>query len=86
MYNAFMIKIARFCLNAPGSGMITSSTYQTSSDPEFNHQPPPWEEQKYLNRTLQKYKNKEHKILAVNHNTVATSIPARKLAQTAYNR
>jgi hypothetical protein len=64
--------------------MVTGPTYQTSPDPGYNHQPPPWDEQQYLDRTLQKYKNKEHKNLAVIPNTVAASIPARKLAQTAY--
>ena len=84
MHNAFTTKINRFCPTAPGSGLVTGPTYQTSPDPGYNHQPPNWHEQQYLDKTLKKYKNKEHKNLAVIPNSVANSIPARKLAQTAY--
>lgn len=84
MHNAFTTKVARFCPTAPGSGLVTGPTYQTSPDPGYNYQPPDWEKQQYLDKTLKKYKGKEHKNLAVIPNTVAASIPARKLAQTAY--
>jgi len=65
--------------------MVQGPSYFTSPDPGYNHKNPThWHEKNYLDKTLKKYKTKVHKNLAVIPNTVANSIPARKLAQTAY--
>jgi hypothetical protein len=47
-------------------------------------QAPKWNDLKYLDKTLLKYKNHEHKDLAVIPSAKAPSIPSKKLAQTAY--
>lgn len=85
MHNAFTTKINRFAPTAPGSGLVQGPSYITSPDPGYNHKPPShWHERQYLDKTLKKYKTKVHKNLTVIPNTVANSIPARKLAATAY--
>lgn len=53
-------------------------------DPGHYYKPPKWNELKNLDKTLLKYKSAEHKEVAIVPNTVAPSIPARKLAATAY--
>lgn len=84
MHNAFTTKIARFCPTAPGSGMVTGPTYQQSPDPGNYYVAPKWDELKDQDKTLLKYKQKQHKDLAVIPQPIANSIPARKLAATAY--
>lgn len=53
-------------------------------DPGHYYKAPKWNELKNLDKTLLKYKSAEHKDHTVIPNTVAPSIPARKLAATAY--
>ena len=84
MHNSFTTKIARFCPTAPGSGLVTGPTYQTSPDPGTHYVAPKWDELKDQDKKLLKYKNKQHKDLAVIPQPIANSIPSRKLAATAY--
>lgn len=84
MHNAFTTKIARFCPTAPGSGMVTGPTYQQSPDPGTHYIAHKWDELKDQDKTLLKYKKKMHKDLAVIPLPIANSIPAKKLAATAY--
>jgi hypothetical protein len=53
-------------------------------DPGHYHQHANWRELKYLDKTLLKYKSAEHNNHAVIPNYIAPSIPARKMAATAY--
>mmetsp|Transcript_9990 Transcript_9990/g.15113 ORF Transcript_9990/g.15113 Transcript_9990/m.15113 type:complete len:199 (+) Transcript_9990:258-854(+) len=84
MHNAFTTKIPRFCPTAPGSGMISGPSYLTNPDPGQHHKAPKWNDLKYLDKTLLKYKSKEHKDLRVIPQSQAPSIPTKKLAQTSY--
>ena len=53
-------------------------------DPGHYYEAPKWNDLKSIDKTYLKYKSQEHKDHAVIPNTVAPSIPARKLAATAY--
>ena len=59
-------------------------TYLHGPDPGHYYRAPKWNDLKYLDKTLLKYKSAEHKDHAVIPGTAAPSIPARKLAPTAY--
>ena len=59
-------------------------TYLNDPDPGHYYNAPKWNDLKYLDKTLLKYKSAEHKEHAVIPGTAAPSIPARKLAPTAY--
>lgn len=84
MSNSFTTKIPRFCPTAPGSGLVAGPTYLHDPDPGHYYEAPKWNDLKSIDKTLLKYKSQEHKAHAVIPNTVAPSIPARKLAATAY--
>lgn len=53
-------------------------------DPGHYHREPNWRELKSIDKTLLKYKSAEHGDHAVIPNYIAPSIPARKMAATAY--
>ena len=82
--NSFDTKIQRFCPTAPGSGLVKGPTYLTNPEPGQYDVNPKWDKQQYLDKTLSKYKTAEHKEHAVIPNYIAPSIPARKMAATAY--
>lgn len=87
MSNSFTTKIHRFCPTAPGSGLVQGPTYLHDPDPGHYHKAPKWGEfsdMRSCDKTYLKYKSQEHRDHAVIPNTVAPSIPARKLAATAY--
>lgn len=64
--------------------MVTGPTYQQSPDPGTHYMAKDWTELKDQDKTLLKYKKKQHKDLAVIPQAIANSIPAKKLAATAY--
>ena len=84
MHLLIYIQIQRFCPTAPGSGLVTGPTYQKDPDPGHYYSEKKWNDLKYLDKTIQKYKSKEHKDLAVVPHGKAPSIPTKKLAATAY--
>ena len=53
-------------------------------DPGTNYKEIKWNEKKYLDKTLTKYRTKIHNPLAVIPINKAPGIPSKKLAQTAY--
>jgi hypothetical protein len=55
MSNSFITKINRFAPTAPGSGLTKSPTYLEDPDPGKYHEYPKWDEQRYLEYTLDKY-------------------------------
>ena len=79
-----LYQIQRFCPTAPGSGLVTGPTYQKDPDPGHYYSEKKWNDLKYLDKTIQKYRSKEHKDLAVVPHGKAPSIPTKKLAATAY--
>ena len=64
--------------------MVQGPSYLGDPDPGHYHKEPKWNDLKSIDKTYLKYKSKEHSDHAVIANTVAPSIPARKLAATAY--
>jgi hypothetical protein len=64
--------------------LIDGPTYLTSPEPGQYEVRPKWDGDQYLDRTYAKYKTNEHKTHAVIPNYIAPSIPARKMAATAY--
>jgi len=45
--------------------MVSGPSYLTNPDPGYNHVAPKWNDLKYLDKTLLKYKSREHKDLKV---------------------
>ena len=45
--------------------MVSGPTYLTNPDPGLHYKHPKWNDLKYLDKTLLKYKKKEHKDLKV---------------------
>ena len=77
-------QIARFCPTAPGAGLVQGPTYLHDPDPGHYYEALKWDKLKSIDKTYLKYKAREHRDHAVVPNTVAPSIPARKMAATAY--
>jgi hypothetical protein len=63
---------------------VQGPSYFDNPDPGAHFKEIKWNEKKYLDKTLLKYKEKEHKDPKVIPAAKPASIPAKKLAATAY--